>query len=135
VNLMRFSTAAGVAALLLTVTAAAAQNLPAPMPTDPGTATAPAKPSRAARRASTPKAPSVVIVANASTQTATMVIITAEDATASTSKPLAPKATTTLKLPKLQGCIVSVSARFEGGGQVDIDEFDVCKEKTIRFTD
>jgi hypothetical protein len=126
VNLMRFSTAAGVAALLLTVTAAAAQNLPAPMATDRGTPTAP---SRAAKRAS------MVIVANASTQTATMVIITAEDATASTSKPLAPKATTTLKLPKLQGCIVSVSARFEGGGQVDIDEFDVCKEKTIRFTD
>jgi hypothetical protein len=31
---MRFSTAAGVAALLLTVTASAAQNLPAPMSTD-----------------------------------------------------------------------------------------------------
>jgi hypothetical protein len=132
---MRFFTAAGVAALLLTVTASAAQNLPAPMSTDRVMPTAPAKPSRAAKRASTPKAPSVVTVANASTQTATMVIITAEDATASTSKSLAPRATTTLKLPKLQGCIVSVSARFEGGGQVDIDEFDVCKEKTIRFTD
>ncbi|MET0527607.1 MAG: hypothetical protein ABW003_04550 [Microvirga sp.] len=132
---MRFCTIGGLVALL-TVTAAAAQNLPAPMSTDRGrTPTAPAKPSSAAKKPYTPKAPSVVTVANASTQTATMVIITAEDATASTSKPLAPKATTTLKLPKLQGCIVSVSARFEGGGQVDIDEFDVCKEKTIRFTE
>jgi hypothetical protein len=132
---MRFPTIAGVAALL-TVTAAAAQNVPAPMSADPGTTpTAPAKPPRATKKTSTPKAPSAVTVANASTHTATMVIITAEDATASTSRPLAPKARTTLKLPKLQGCTVSVSASFEGAGRVDVGEFDVCKDKTIRFTD
>ena len=105
------------------------------MPTDPGTTpTAPGTPPRAIKPTAA-RAPSAVTVANASTHTATMVIITAEDSTASTSKPLAPKARTTLKLPKLQGCTVSVSARFEGGGRVDIGEFDVCKEKTIRFTD
>ena len=64
-----------------------------------------------------------------------MVIITTEDAIASTSKPLGQKARATLKLPKLQGCTVSVTASFEGGGQIDVGEFDICKDKTIRFTD
>jgi hypothetical protein len=132
---MRFSTVAGVVAALLTVTAAAAQKVPAPVSADPGTTrTSPGQPPRA-NKPTTARAPSVVTVANASTHTATIVVITAEDATASTSKPLASKARTTLKLPKLQGCTVSVSASFEGGGQVDIGEFDVCKDKTIRFTD
>jgi hypothetical protein len=131
---MRFSIVAGVAALL-TVTAAFAQNVPAPMSTDPGTTpTAPAKPPRA-KKPFSQQPPSVVTVVNASSQTATMVVITTEDATASTSNPLGPKARTTLKLPKPKGCTVSVAASFQGGGQVDIGEFDVCKDKTIRFTD
>ena len=58
-----------------------------------------------------------------------------EDAISSTSKTVGPKARATLKLPKLQGCTVSVTASFEGGGQVDVGEFDICKDKTIRFTD
>jgi hypothetical protein len=123
---MRFSRIITLSALLV-VTAAAAQSVPSTEQ-----ATVPAKPARA-KKPSAP--PSVVTVANASTQTAVLVLITAEDATASTSKPLRPKERTTLKLPKLQGCTVSVTASFEGGGQVDIGEFDVCKDKTIRFTD
>ena len=126
---MRFSTIAAITALLTTVTAADAQNLPSPPATTPIPARA-KKPST-----SNPQAPSVVTLANASTKTAVMVIITTEDSTASTSKPLAPKARTTLKLPKLQGCTVSVTASFEGGGQVEVGEFDICKDKTIRFTD
>ena len=127
---MRFSKIAAITALLTTVTAADAQNLPSPPATTPIPARAkkPSKPSN-------PQAPSVVTLANASTKTAVMVIITTEDLTASTSKPLAPKARTTLKLPKLQGCTVSVTASFEGGGQVEVGEFDICKDKTIRFTD
>jgi hypothetical protein len=46
-----------------------------------------------------------------------------------------PKARTTVKLPKVQGCTVSVAASFQGGGQVDVGEFDICKDRTIRFTD
>jgi len=64
-----------------------------------------------------------------------MIVITAEDATASTSKPLGPKARTTLKLPKIQGWTVSVAASFAGVGQVEVGEFDICKDRTIRFTD
>ena len=129
---MRLSTIAAVTALL-TVTAADAQNVRGPVSTDPGVPTAPPKPARAKKPSTVP--PSIVTLANASTHTAVMVIITTEDAIASTSKPLGPKARATLKLPKLQGCTVSVTASFEGGGQVDVGEFDICKDKTIRFTD
>jgi hypothetical protein len=111
---MRFSTIAAVTALL-TVTAADAQNVRAPVSTDPGAPTAPSKPARAKKPSAVP--PFIVTLANASTHTAVMVIITTEDAIASTSKPLGPKAS------------------FEGGGQVDVGEFDICKDKTIRFTD
>jgi hypothetical protein len=132
---MRCSIVIGIAALLTSVTGAAAQTVPAPVSTDPGTTPrVPAKPARAKKPAAQQPA-SVVTVVNASTHTATMVVITTEDATASTSKPLASKARTTLKLPKTQGCTVSVSASFQGGGQVDVGEFDICKDKTIRFTD
>jgi hypothetical protein len=40
-----------------------------------------------------------------------------------------------VKLPRLKGCIVTVAATFEGEGQVEAGEFDVCKDKNIRFTD
>ena len=58
-----------------------------------------------------------------------------EDKTATVSKPLAAKAKTVVKLPKLKGCTVAVQATFEKEGLVEVGEFDVCKEKTIRFTD
>ena len=35
----------------------------------------------------------------------------------------------------MKGCTVSVAATFEGGGKSDAETFDVCKEKSIRFTD
>ena len=72
---------------------------------------------------------------NASAKTLTTVAITAGDKTTTLSKPLAPKARTAVKLPKLKGCTVSVAATFEEGGKSDADAFNVCKEKLIRFTD
>ncbi len=74
-------------------------------------------------------------VVNASAKTVTEVAITAGAKTATLAKPLAPKARTAVKLPKLKGCTVSVAASFEGGGKSDADAFNVCKEKLIRFTD
>jgi hypothetical protein len=63
------------------------------------------------------------------------VTITAEGKDAKLTKPLKPKAKASVKLPKLKGCIVTVAATFEGQGQADAGEFDVCKDKNIRFTD
>jgi hypothetical protein len=76
-----------------------------------------------------------VTVVNASAKTVTGVVITAGDKTTMLSKPLAPKARASIKLPKMKGCTVSVAATFEGGGKSDTDAFNVCKEKLIRFTE
>ena len=54
--------------------------------------------------------PAAVTVVNASAHTATQVVITGEEKTATLSKPLAPKARAAVKLPKLKGCLVSVMA-------------------------
>lgn len=136
---MRPSTVAALACasfLAAPTTAVAQTAAPAPPPpaADPGAApAAPAKPR--AKKPAAARPPAAVAVTNASKQTATRVVISAGETTASTAKPLAPKARTLVKLPKLKGCLVSVAATFEGEGQVEVGEFDVCKDKTIRFTD
>jgi hypothetical protein len=79
--------------------------------------------------------PGAVTVVNASTKTVTAVVIRAGDQTTTLSKPLAPKGRAAVKLPKTKGCTVSVAATFDGGSKSDVDAFDVCKEKLIRFTD
>jgi hypothetical protein len=106
---MRFSTIAAVTALL-TVTAADAQNVRAPVSTDPGAPTAPSKPARAKKPSAVP--PFIVTLANASTHTAVMVIITTEDAIASTSKPLGPKAQRASKVGVKLMLASSTSARI-----------------------
>jgi hypothetical protein len=118
-------------ALLVGAVPAAAQTTTGATPEDPAAAVATGKKTRpkAARPAQ------VVTLTNATAQTATQVVITAEDQTATLTKPLAPKAKASLKMPKLKGCTVSVAAVFEGEGQVDIGDFDICKERTIRFTE
>ncbi len=117
----------------LTAMPAAAQTTTGSMPDNPAAAAAPAAKKA---RSKTPQPAQVVTLTNATRQTATEVIITGEEEkTAKLSKPLAPKAKASLKLPKLKECLVQVAATFEGEGQVDIGEFDICKDKTIRFTE
>jgi hypothetical protein len=137
---MRYSLLTGFAcaALVLGLTPAVAQStMSMPSPAGAGSAPGEAAPEAAAPK-SKPKQkgpPGAVTVVNASTKAVTEVAITAGDKTASLSKPLAPKARTAVKLPKMKGCTVSVAASFEGGGRSDADAFDVCREKLIRFTD
>jgi hypothetical protein len=137
---MRYSLLTGFAcaALVLGLTPAVAQSTIS-MPSAAGAGSAPAE---AAPEAAAPKSkpkqkgpPGTVTVVNASTKAVTEVAITAGDKIASLAKPLAPKARTAVKLPKMKGCTVSVAASFEGGGRSDADAFNVCKEKLIRFTD
>ena len=130
---MRLPILAGLACAALLAADVAVAQTPAPAPEADAPA-APAKPR--AKRAAAPKPAASVTVTNASTHTATRIVITGEDEkTATVSKPLAPKAKAVVKLPKLKGCTVAVQATFESEGLVDVGEFDVCKEKTIRFTD
>jgi hypothetical protein len=135
---MRYPLIAGLACavLLASVTAISAQT-PAVPGSVPGDAAATPE-TAAPKQKQKPKRkgpPSSVTVINATASPVTGVVITAGDKTTKLSKPLAPKARATVKLPKMQGCTVSVAATFEGGGKSDAETFDVCKEKSIRFTD
>lgn len=85
--------------------------------------------------AAPPKPASALLITNARAVPAVEVVIGAGEKTVGLPKPLAPKAKATLKLPKVTGCTVSVSATFADESVVEMDDFDVCKEKTIRFTD
>ena len=136
----RLALAAGLTVSALLAGSAVAQTAPAPAPSAAGTAapagtaaatTAPAAKPR--KRGPTPA--SAVVVTNASKNTATDVTITGEGKDAKLTKPLKPNAKASVKLPRLKGCIVTVAATFEGEGQVEAGEFDVCKDKNIRFTD
>jgi hypothetical protein len=80
--------------------------------------------------------PSAMTVTNGTDQTATEVVVAAGDQSVKLAKPLAPKAKATLRLPaKMKGCLVSVSASFEGEGRAEIADHDVCKDRSVRFTE
>ena len=139
---MRYLLVAGFACALLTcVTAAAAQVAPSISPAaGPAPADARAAPDQAPKPKPKPKPTGptpaqALTVVNASGSTALDVIIEGENQSARLGKPLAPKAQASLKLPKLKGCTVSVVGMFQGGGKVEVEEFDVCKETSIRFTE
>jgi hypothetical protein len=132
---MRYSLIFGFscAALSADVTAVGAQSMMGiPSPAVSGSAPDAAAPKSKPKQKGPPGA---VTVVNASTKTVTAVVIRAGDQTTTLSKPLAPKGRAAVKLPKTKGCTVSVAATFDGGSKSDVDAFDVCKEKLIRFTD
>ena len=131
---MRLALATGLALSLALASAAVAQAPAAAPPDDAAEAPAGAAKPRA-RKPATPRAAQVVTVTNATANTATEVVITADEKTVKVSKPLKPKAKTAVKLPRIKGCTVQVAATFEGEGRVDAGEFDVCKDKQIRFTE
>ena len=139
--MMRHVRVAGLASavLLAGVAAPAAQVAPGAPPEDPRAApeaAAPAKPKPKPKpKPAVPAPAQALTIVNASPNTALDVIVAAEDQTARLGKPLASKAQTSLTMPKLKGCTVSVLAMFQGGGQAEVEAFDVCKEKSIRFTE
>jgi hypothetical protein len=81
------------------------------------------------------KPASSLVITNAREVPAIDIAIGANGQTVRVSKPLASKAKTTLKLPKMQGCMVAVVANFADESSVQMDEFDVCNDSTVRFTD
>jgi hypothetical protein len=138
--MMRYPLVVGLAcaAFVAGLTAAAAQQ-PAPAapesePADAGAAPAAPKPKPKPKPTGPTPAQALTVV-NASGNTALDVIIEGENQSARLGKPLAPKAQASLKLPKLKGCTVSVVGMFQGGGKVEVEEFDICKETSIRFTE
>ena len=92
-------------------------------------------PAGAAAAAPARKAPAAVTIANAGAAAATDVAIRIGEGTVTLARPLAPGARAALRLPKMSDCIVAVSAAFEDETVAEVEAFDVCREKTIRFTD
>jgi hypothetical protein len=82
-----------------------------------------------------PKPVSAVVITNAREVPAIDVAIGANGQTVRLAKPLAPRAKTTLRLPKMTGCMVAVAATFEDESTAELPELDVCKDSTVRFTD
>jgi hypothetical protein len=82
-----------------------------------------------------PKQVSTVVITNSRGVQATDVAVGANGQTVRLSKPLAPKAQATLRLPKMAGCMVVVAAVFQDEATSELSELDVCKDRTIRFTD
>jgi hypothetical protein len=78
---------------------------------------------------------STIVITNARAVPATDVAIGANGQIVRLPKPLAPKAKTTLRLPKMTGCMVAVAATFEDESTAEFPELDVCQDKTVRFTD
>jgi hypothetical protein len=134
---MRLTIFAGLAgAALLSHSALAQAPAVAPLQAAPQAEAPPAAAKPRPRKPAAAKPADSVTVTNASANTALRIVITGDDEkTATVSKPLAPKAKAVVKLPKLKGCTVAVQATFEKEGLVEVGEFDVCKEKSIRFTD
>jgi hypothetical protein len=91
--------------------------------------------SHAIAAPSKPKPASALVITNAREVPATDIAIGANGQTVRIKKPLAPQAKTTLKLPKMTGCQVAIAATFPDEASVQMDEFDVCEDNTIRLTD
>jgi hypothetical protein len=81
------------------------------------------------------KPATALVFTNTRQEPATAVTVSAGDKTVSLAKPLAPKGTATLRLPKMSDCMVSVAATFADESVVELDDFDTCKDNTVRFTD
>jgi hypothetical protein len=76
-----------------------------------------------------------VTVINGSASTIMSVQIAGEPKTTTWSKPLAPSAQASVRLPALKQCAVLVVATFEGGIEGAPGQADICRDKTIRLVD
>lgn len=121
-----------------------AASLAAPLttPTAPSPAAVPdASTARTARKrvATTkpakPRAATTVTVVNGREITATNITVLAGGKPVSHGGPLGPKAQATLKLSRMPGCHVTVSATFDGGSVSDGSAIDLCRVKLVRLTD
>jgi hypothetical protein len=81
------------------------------------------------------KPASVLTITNNRAVPAVEVAVGAGEAVVKLPRELGPKARATLKLPKMTGCTVAVAATFADESVVEVDDFDVCQERNVRFTD
>lgn len=112
---------------------------PAPSPAPAASPPVAAEPQPKAKpRPRKPRGPvpaRALTVQNATANTLTSLEVSAEGKSAKLARPLRPKGRTSLRLPAFKSCAVTVAAAFENVGQTEPSEFDICKDKLIRFTE
>ncbi len=138
-----FACVCGAVCLVLAGSATAQRSLfdqPAPGEASPPAA-APAgaaTPPRAKPKPRKPRGPvpaRSLTVQNASANTLTALEVSGDGKSARLANPIKAGGKASLKLPAMKRCVVAVSASFEGAGQAEASEFDICNDKTIRFTE
>jgi hypothetical protein len=50
-------------------------------------------------------------------------------------KPLAPNARAVLRLPRGGGCLIGLSVTFQDGEVAEVQDHDICRDKSLRLTD
>jgi hypothetical protein len=74
-------------------------------------------------------------VVNARGVVATQIVADVSGQVLTLSRPLAPKARVVWRLPRGAGCLVSVSVAYQDGEMAEVQDYDVCADKTLRLTD
>ena len=76
-------------------------------------------------------------ITNARASKATRVeVLLGEQVIARHTKPIAPGARATIRLPRPQDCLVAISASFEdGSGEISADGQDACNDRKVRLVD
>lgn len=72
-------------------------------------------------------------VVNESGSALTALEVSGDGKTARLPKELPSGQTAILRLPALKGCTVTISATFQRAGEADMHEYDICKDRTVRF--
>lgn len=74
-------------------------------------------------------------ISNDSTNILTELEVAGDGEIVKLAAPLAPGEKTQLKLPVLKTCMVTVAATFASAGSAETSDYNICKDKTLRFTD
>ena len=103
----------------------------APLAPPADAAAAPATKPRPKRKAAAPGR--AISITNESGSALTGLEVSADGKTASLGKELGSGETTTLRLPALKSCNVSITATFVRAGEPEVHQQDICKDRKVRF--
>ncbi len=113
--------------------AAGSTAAPLTPPADGAAAPAAAKP-KAKPKPRGPTPARALTITNASGSALTALEVSGDGKSARLTKELGDGQKATLRLPAMKSCTVMISATFQRAGEADVHEQDICKDKTVRFT-
>jgi len=84
---------------------------------------------------SKPRPATSLQITNARGVATTTVEVQAGGQFVSLDRPLTPQDKGVLKLPKVTGCTVALTAAFLDDTTIEVPDLDICREKGVRLTD